>query len=122
MLRTNVILSATLSGAMLATPVLAATESDCLQHNRFMSWHAVDENTLIFSDRFMKPYTVKMENGCLGVTRGDAHFDFVTWQDMACLDRSTIIYIVAPGLPRARCFISSVHAGAPESGPGQPGR
>src|SRR5262245_3092246 len=104
MLRTNAILPGMLLGAMLATPVWAATQSDCLQHNRFMSWHAIDENTLIFNDKFMKPYTVKVEKGCLGVTHGDAHFDFVIWQDMACLDRSTIVYIVAPGLPRARCF------------------
>lgn len=122
MLRTNAILSGALAGAMLATPVLAAAQSDCLQHNRFLSWHAVDENTLLFSDRFLKPYTVKIEDGCFGVTRGDAHLAFVTWQDMSCLDRTTIVYVVAPGLPRARCFISSVHAGAPGSGPGQPGR
>ena len=112
MSRSIPILIALLGSTLLATTVLAATQTDCLQHNRFQSWRAIDENTLVFTDKMMKPYMVKIESRCLGVTRADAHLIFETWEDMSCLDRSTLMYVIAPGLPRRRCMISSVHAGA----------
>jgi hypothetical protein len=119
MTRTNGILVGALIGTMLAPPVLAAAaDKDCLQHNRMVSWRAVDENTLVFTDRQMKEYTVEMKNRCEGVTMGGAMLVYETWENLACLDSGVIIHVVAPGLVRGTCSIASVHAGAPDKAPG----
>jgi hypothetical protein len=68
-----------LIGCTLATPVLAAAQNDCLQHNRMVSGRAIDEQTLVFTDLRMKEYTVVMKNRCEGVTEGTARPICDTW-------------------------------------------
>jgi hypothetical protein len=119
MFRKNAILVGALLGATLATPVLAAAnDPNCLQHNRMVSWRAIDENTLVFIDRQMKEFTVQMKNSCQGVTNGGATLIYDTWTNLSCLNPGMIIHVVAPGLVRSTCSIASVHAGAPDKGPG----
>jgi len=105
-------LTGALMAAMIATPVFAAA-NDCLQHNRMVSWRAVDEDTFIFIDREMHQYTVKMNNSCQGATRPGAQLVFQTWENLACLMPGMIVHVVAPGLIRSSCSIGSVHAGTP---------
>lgn len=107
------LLTGALMGAMMATPVLAATENDCLQHNRMVSWRAIDEDTFIFTDRQMHEYTVEMKSRCMGATHPGAQLVFDTWENLACLMPGMIVHVVAPGLVRSSCAIGAVHAGAP---------
>jgi len=118
MIRKNAILVGALAGAMMATPVLAAAENDCLQHNRFVSWRAIDEDTFVFTDLRMREYTVKMASRCFGATHPGARLVFQTWTNLGCLNPGLIVDVVAPGLVRSTCSIGSVHAGAPDKAPG----
>lgn len=118
MRRKNPILIGALAGVMLATSVLAAAENDCLQHNRVVSWRAIDENTLVFTDRQMKQFTVEMRSRCDGATNGGARLVYETWTNLSCLTPGMIIHVVAPGLIRSTCSVASIHAGAPDKAPG----
>ncbi|HXJ03212.1 MAG TPA: DUF6491 family protein [Micropepsaceae bacterium] len=99
-------------GAMLATPVLAAADNACLQHNRIWSWRAVDDNTVVVTDRNSNRYTVHMNPGCTGLTYGGATLVFRTWQNLGCVDRGDIIGITAPGLGFITCSIAGIQGGA----------
>src|SRR5437764_13539903 len=84
-MKKNAVLIGVLSGTMLATPVLAATGDACLQHNRFMNWRALDEQTLVMTDIERNQYTVHMMPRCQGVTNGAAKLIFHTWTNLGCL-------------------------------------
>jgi hypothetical protein len=112
MLKKNAVLVGAIAGALMATPVLAAAGDNCLQHNRVVSWKALDEHTLVFTDRFMRQYTAEMKEACEGITRGDAKIVYETWENLQCLEPGLIIHVVAPGI-RGTCAIGSVHAGSP---------
>lgn len=114
MLKKNAVLVGAIAGVLMATPVLAAAQDACLQHNRVVSWKAVDGRTLVFTDRFMKQFTAEMKDTCEGITRADAKIVYETWENLQCLQSGLIIHVVAPGI-RGTCAIGSVHAGAPSA-------
>ena len=64
----KVVVIGLLLGATLASPVLAA-ENACLQSNRIWGWQAVDDRTLIVTDRNYKRYTVRLTGGCVGLDK-----------------------------------------------------
>jgi hypothetical protein len=104
---------------MLATPVLAAADEACLQHNRFMNWRAIDEQTLVMTDINYKTYTVRMEPRCQGVTNGAAKLIFRTWTNLGCLMPGEIVTVTSPGIGERQCAVAQVMAGAPAaSAPG----
>lgn len=112
-MKTRRILAGAIAGVMAATQVLAATNDNCLQHNRLQSWRAVDESTLVMTDRFLKQYTVRLGNHCGVVTHATARLTYRTWQNLACLRRGEIFTASAPGLGSVTCSVASVQAGAP---------
>ncbi len=79
-----------LMAATLASPVLAA-ESACLQSNRVWGWQAVDDRTLIVTDRNYKRYTVRLTGGCIGLDKYAAAPLVVRARDAALVvwDRAT---------------------------------
>ena len=103
----NALLTGALMGAMLSTQVLAASDV-CLQHNRFVSWRAVDDNTLEMTDNNMMRYTVHLGSPCMGVTRADAKLVFRTWTNLGCLLPGEIITVTAPGLGAVTCSVANV--------------
>jgi hypothetical protein len=107
------VLVGALMGAMLATPVLAASNEACLQHNRILNLRAVDSRTVLATDLNYKKYTIRMNPGCTGLDNAAAHLVFRTWQNLACVDTGDIIGVEAPGLGFVTCSIDHVQAGAP---------
>jgi len=112
-MKKNGMLVGALMAATLATPVLAASEDVCLQHNRIWSWRAVNDRTLVVSDKNLHYYTVRMNPGCIGLTNGAAKLVFRTWQNLGCVDRGDIIGVNSPGLGFVSCSIAGVEGGAP---------
>ena len=104
----NALLTGALMGAMLSTQVLAAAGNACLQHNRFVSWRAVDDNTLEMTDNNIMRYTVHLGSRCMGVTRADAKLVFRTWTNLGCLMPGEIITVTAPGIGPVICSVSGV--------------
>jgi hypothetical protein len=117
-MKRNAVLIGILTGTMLATPVLAASDEACLPHNRLMNWRALDESTLVMTDIQYNRYTVHMEPRCQGVTNGAARLVFRTWQNLECLRVGEIITVTSPGLGQRLCAVASVQAGAPANAPG----
>src|SRR3954468_19611708 len=112
-MRKNALLIGLMAATMLATPVLAATGDVCLQHNRFMNWRALDEQTLVMTDIQYHRYTVHMEPRCQGVTSGAAKIIFRTWTNLGCLMPGEIVTVTSPGIGPRQCAVAAVQAGAP---------
>lgn len=108
----NAVLVGALIGALLATPVIAA-DNACLQHNRVWGWRALDERTLLVTDRLQNRYTVNLQGGCIGVTYGGAILVFRIWTNLSCIGKGDLIGVRTPGLGFVSCSISNVQAGAP---------
>jgi hypothetical protein len=109
----HAVLAGALMGAMLATPVLAASNNACLQHNRIWGWRALDARTILVTDRMQNRYTVNMRGGCYGLTDGGAVLVFRTWSNLSCIGGGDLIGVRTPGLGFTSCSISDVQAGAP---------
>jgi len=105
-------------GALLATPVLAASDNACLQHNRIWGWRALDERTILATDRMQHRYTINMRGGCIGLTDGGAILVFRTWTNLSCVGSGDLIGVRTPGLGFVSCSISNVQAGAPAAAAG----
>ncbi|SRR5258706_8588080 len=117
-MKKNALLIGLLAGTMLATPALAATGEACLQHNRFMNWRALDEQTLVMTDIERNQYTVHMMPRCQGVTNGAAKLIFRTWTNLGCLMPGEIVTVTSPGVGERQCAVAAVDAGAPANAPG----
>ena len=106
------ILAGALSVLMLSTPVLAEAQKACLQHNRAQSWRAVDEKTLVYTDRLNNPYTVTFTDRCRNLTRGNAVLVNRHWSGLRCLSRGDSFRVAAHGTAASACRVESVHAGS----------
>lgn len=102
-----------LMGVMLVTPVLAASGDACLQHNRILNLRALNDRTVLATDRNNHRFTIHMNAGCIGLDNAGAHLVFRTWQNLACVDHGDIIGVQAPGLGFVTCSIAGVQAGSP---------
>jgi hypothetical protein len=106
-------LAGLLIGAALATPVLAAEEA-CLQNNRIWGWQALDQRTLVVTDRDYKRYTVHLTGGCIGLDRyAGASLVFRQKLDLGCLSQGDMIAFNSPGLGRMSCSVTNVEAAQP---------
>jgi uncharacterized protein DUF6491 len=114
----NAILVGTLIGSMLASPVLAASGNVCLQRNRVVSWRAVDENTIVYTDRQMNQYTVTLRDRCSPLTQSTAVLVYRNWASLSCLQSNDAIRVKATGRALTTCRVATVQAGAPTQAPG----
>ena len=103
-------------GATAATPVMAAADEACLQHNRIWSTRIVDDHTIVATDRSYKQYTVRLRGACTGLTNGNAVLIFRTWTNLGCIGDGDLLGVRTPGLGFVNCSIDNVLAGAPAAG------
>ena len=97
-----------LLGANLASPVLAA-ENACLQSNRVWGWQAVNDRTLVVTDRNNKRYTVRLTGGCIGLDKYAAvPLVFSTRTSLGCVGQGDRIAFRAPGLGSLTCMVTEV--------------
>ena len=104
----NTALIGLLTGIMLATPVLAAAEEACLRHNRIWTWRAVDDRTVIVTDRSRNPYTVHISPGCLGLTDGTASLIFRPSLQLGCIGPGDLLGVRTAAFGFISCSIRSV--------------
>jgi hypothetical protein len=116
MKRANSILAGALLGAITATPVLAAVDEACLQHNRIWSSRVFDAHTIVVTDVSHKQYTVRLRGACTGLTNGDAVLIFRTWHNLGCIRDNDLLGVRTPALGFINCSIANVQAGAPAAG------
>ncbi len=113
MKRNNAVLIGALMGTMLATPVLAASDEACLQHNRVFNMRAVDDRTVIATDMSQHRFTIHMAPACHGLSVGGSRLVFRTWQNLSCIDKGDLLGVQVPGVGFVSCQIDKVQAGAP---------
>jgi hypothetical protein len=102
-----------LIGAALATPVLAAEEA-CLQNNRIWGWQALDQRTLVVTERDYKRYTVHLTGGCIGLdSYAGASLVFRQKLNLGCLSQGDMVAFNSPGLGRMSCSVTNVEAAQP---------
>ena len=112
----RVLIAGVLMGASLASPVLAA-EGACLQSNRVWGWQAVDDHTLIVTDRNYKRYTVRLTGGCVGLDKYAASPLVVQARtSLGCMGEGDRIGFQAPGLGPLTCTVIEVHDAPPAAG------
>jgi hypothetical protein len=103
------ILIGLLMASTLASPVLAA-ETACLQSNRIWGWQAVNDRTLIVTDRNYKRYTVSLTGGCVGLDKyAAAPLVVEARTNLGCMGQGDRVGFQAPGLGRLTCTVTEVH-------------
>src|SRR6266576_3974530 len=99
-----------LMGVSLATPVLAAADNACLQNNRIWGWRAVDDRTLIITDRNYRRFTVHLTGGCIGLDKYAA-------ASLSCLTTGDRIAFNSPGLGPLTCVVTDTKPVLPSPPP-----
>ena len=108
-----------LVGAALINPLFAAEEKACLQNNRIWGWQAVNERTLILTDRSYERYTVSLRGGCVGLDNyAGVKLVVRTKTSSGCLSPGDSIAFDSPGLGPLSCSVSGVRSGVPAAPPG----
>ncbi len=98
-----------LIGATLASSAFAAEEKACLQSNRIWGWKAVNDRTLIITDRNYKRFTVHMTSGCVHLDQyAGASIAVRTHLSLGCVGQGDFVSFVAPGLGRLSCAVTDV--------------
>lgn len=112
------ILAGLLLGAFSAGPVLAAADEACLQNNRIWGWQALDQRTLVVTDRQMKKYTVHLTGGCLNLDKYVGAALLIRGKtELGCISQGDRIAFDSPGVGPLTCFVTSVQAGPPSKAP-----
>ena len=107
-----------LLGVSLATPVLAAADNACLQNNRIWGWQAVDDRTLIVTDRNYRRFTVHLTGGCIGLDKyAGASLVVRTATSLSCLAQGDRIAFNSPGLGPLTCVVTDTKPGVPSPPP-----
>jgi len=117
MTRIRAVVAGLLIGATLASPVLAAEEA-CLQSNRIWGWQAVNDRTLIVTDRTYNRYTVRLSGGCINLSQyTSAQLAFRTRTSLGCVGQGDMVAFNSPGIGPLSCFVTGV-----EEAPKQPAK
>ncbi len=102
----NNLISLLIIGALFAEPAFAGDA--CLQHNRAKSWRAVDDQTMVYSDRQFRDFTVTFRRPCRNLTLGNAVLINRHWRGLMCLAPGHSFHVTAPGRSAATCVVDSV--------------
>lgn len=105
-------LSGFLVCVMFATPLLAAAETACLRHNRILTWRAVDDRTVLVTDRSRDRYTVQISPGCLGLTDGTAFLVFRPAVQLGCVGPGDVVGVTTAAFGFISCSIRGVQTAA----------
>ena len=100
------LISLIVMGALLAEPAFAG--DPCLQHNRARSWRAVDDQTMVYSDRQFRDFTVTFRRPCRNLTVGNATLVNRHWHGLMCLAPGHSCHVSAPGRAASTCVVDSV--------------
>jgi hypothetical protein len=101
-----------LLGVSAASPVLAAEEQACLQNNRIWGWQAVNDRTLIVTDRTYNRYTIDLSGGCINLSQyTGVNLLFRTKTALGCVTAGDRIAFNSPGIGPQTCFVNAVRAG-----------
>ena len=107
-----------LLGLSAASPVLAAAEEKtCLQNNRIWGWNALNDRTLVVTDRTYNKYTVNLSGGCINLRQyTGVNLLIRTKTDLGCVSAGDRVAFNSPGIGPLTCFVNSVQPGEPVPG------
>jgi hypothetical protein len=101
-----------------ASPVLAAADAACLQNNRIWGWQALDQRTLLVTDRQYNKYTVHLTGGCINLDKYVGATLLIRGKtELGCVSQGDRIAFDSPGIGPQTCFVTTVQAGAPAKAP-----
>jgi hypothetical protein len=112
MIKNAAIVVGALGSAAFATQALAASDGACLQHNRLVSWRAVDQRMLEMTDLSSNKFTVRLKNRCSLVTDPTAIIIYRNWTNLSCLESGKVFTVTARGRGQVACSVASVETGA----------
>ena len=98
--------SIAVAGAMPVVP--AEAQSTCLRNNRIFGWEAMDDHTLVLSDRQRNRYTVRLNGGCLGLRENLHNIAFRTSTSLGCLRPGDRVSFRTSSFGPETCFVQSV--------------
>jgi len=105
--------AAVLAGTNFATPGKAA-DNACLQNNRIWGWQAVNDRTLIVTDRNYRRFTVSLTGGCIGLDKyAGVSLVVKTSTSLGCLTKGDMVAFNSPGLGPLSCVVNDVRPGVP---------
>jgi hypothetical protein len=85
-----------------------------LQNNRIWGWQAVNDRTLIVTDRSYQRYTVSLRGGCVGLDKyAGVALVVITKTSLGCLSPGDMIAFNSPGLGPLSCSVADVRPGVP---------
>jgi len=94
----------------------SASPAVCLQNNRIWSWNALDDRTLVVTDRTNQRFIVKLSGGCIQLSVDPIlALRFITKTNLGCLEPGDRVSYRAPALGRLSCFVNEVQPYAPGS-------
>jgi uncharacterized protein DUF6491 len=113
------LLAAILIAATLPAHAAGSEEKACLQSNRIWGWQAVNDHTLIITDRAYRRFTVSLRSGCIGLADyAGMALTVRTTTSLGCLAQGDMVRFNSPALGRLSCVVSSVRPGVPKEEPG----
>jgi hypothetical protein len=98
--------SIAVAGALPIAP--AEAQSVCLRNNRIYGWDAINDNTLIVSDRQRNRYMVHLNGGCLGLRENLFTVAFRTTTSLGCLRRGDRVSFRSPTFGPETCFVRDI--------------
>lgn len=113
---TKIVIAGLLIGVNMSSPVLAASGETCLQNNRIWGWQAVDERTLIITDRNYRRFTVRLSGGCVNLDKyAGVALAVRTKTSLGCLTKGDRVIFNAPALGPLNCVVTDVESGVPST-------
>ena len=112
----SLVLFTLLTGAT-AVPAPRGGDSEiCLQNNRIWSWNALDDRTLVITDRTNRRFLVNLSGGCIQLSVNPIlALRFITRTNLGCLQPGDSVSYRALALGRLSCFVNGVQPYAPGS-------
>jgi hypothetical protein len=108
------VIAGIVTAVTVASPMLAEAQNDCLQRNRIQSWKAINDNTVVYTDRSMNQWTVTFRDQCRNLTSPTARLVYRNMSSLKCLARNDPIRVAGSGHGMSTCRVDTVKAGGIE--------
>src|SRR6185503_14107898 len=96
-----------------ASATIAQSQGVCLQLKDFASWWAVDENSIVYTDRQGHAYTMRFRDNCPSGTR-DPALVYRNMKRSGCITKGDTIDVTAGHIAPHACVVELLRVGAPE--------
>ena len=103
-------------GVAATAPAYAASDPNCVAPINFWSWKALDNKTVVITDRSRHDYKLSLAPGCFDIDFNlNIGVKSFSTSRLQCISRGDQLVVPAGGgMPRQYCMIQKVEAYTPE--------